>query len=815
MRHKKFAICLTSILSILLYTNAFSGPIQVYTLTTNDISYNADGLITSCSYDFSITNIIIPGVLNKNDTIKGVADGVFGGVFENKGITAIALPSTFKKIGTRAFKNNSLSFISTTGLTSLIYIGENAFAGNNFFNLTLPANTSDNFLGWRNSDGNEYDGGTITSNLSASYKAILAHILTDDEVEVNINGFIESCSYNFSNTDIIIPDTLDNQKVGVIQANIFEEKNITSVLLPNSLRIIGVSAFRGNNISRINLSNLENLTRIHDGAFNNNNIVSVNFANCTNLNYIGSGCFAFNELSTIDLSPCTNLEEIGSFVFSNNSISSFNLPTHSNPYCLGWYNSDSVKYNSGSVVTNLGQKYTAILPYTLTDSDVLVHPGGVIGSCNYDYSNSYILIPDTLDNLRIERIGWHAFYEHNITNIALPRYLRIIDDGAFENCKIKAVDFSQCPNIVSIGNEAFRNNNISDINFNQCSSLETINDYAFIRNSIPSIDLSPCTSLKKIGYCAFYLNQFENFTLPTNSNNNYAGWLEYFGTYYPMGSTVNTNTEYDLVLKHSLDFIIRNETAFVEDAYIRITGGGLVTSQSTNEDGWCGWLTHDNTYTINIYKEGYYDYNSTIILNTDTTIHITIEESPLPPESRTINNRRFNNSDYNCFGATQTIVVADDGESVVFQSGSNTNLIAGQSIRILPGTKISPGAYLHAYITSTGEFCESIAHESIVSNNNEKIKAQQIKPNNRNDNNLSETPSLSVFPNPNNGQFTIVANGFDDNTKFIIYNPMGKTILKDILRKENALDLSSYNKGLYFIKTISNNKVLTQKILIR
>jgi hypothetical protein len=190
----------------------------------------------------------------------------------------------------------------------------------------------------------------------------------------------------------------------------------------------------------------------------------------------------------------------------------------------------------------------------------------------------------------------------------------------------------------------------------------------------------------------------------------------------------------------------------------------------------------------------------------------TDEESSSTPEFESINNTTFVNLQDECFGATVEIIIAEDGNTVEFQSGSNTNLIAGQSIRFLPGTVIEPGAYVHAYITTDNSFCDALP-EAIVAA--PKIEQKSFENDDLIFENEQQQATIKVFPNPNNGQFTIVANAFEENALFIIYNPLGRIIMKDILKKEKVIDFSSYKKGLYIIKTINNNKVLTQKILIR
>ncbi|MGB4204423.1 MAG: hypothetical protein WBJ84_02255, partial [Bacteroidales bacterium] len=53
-----------------------------------------------------------------------------------------------------------------------------------------------------------------------------------------------------------------------------------------------------------------------------------------------------------------------------------------------------------------------------------------------------------------------------------------------------------------------------------------------------------------------------------------------------------------------------------------------------------------------------------------------------------------------CFDATNTLTIAGGGNTFVVQDGGNVNLIAGHNIRMLEGTSVHSGAYLHAYISN-------------------------------------------------------------------------------------------------------------------
>jgi hypothetical protein len=233
----------------------------IYTLTDDDIEVT-DGIIQSCSYDFTFTDIIIPDMLD-GQIITGIKDASYAsqGVFFSKGITSISFPAALKTIGNHSFYNNeliildlsacnelteigyyafynneldSINFSTCTKLTkiderafygneldsidlsdctSLIYIGEYAFYNNpGLSSFTLPTPGYLTFQAWVDDQGVEYAAGVSVSDFSTFYKAIVFYTLTDGDVEVT-DGIIQSCSYDFAITDIIIPEILDGQTI--------------------------------------------------------------------------------------------------------------------------------------------------------------------------------------------------------------------------------------------------------------------------------------------------------------------------------------------------------------------------------------------------------------------------------------------------------------------------------------------------------------------------------------------------------------------------------------------------------------------------
>lgn len=82
---------------------------------------------------------------------------------------------------------------------------------------------------------------------------------------------------------------------------------------------------------------------------------------------------------------------------------------------------------------------------------------------------------------------------------------------------------------------------------------------------------------------------------------------------------------------------------------------------------------------------------------------------------------------------------------------------------------------------------------------------------------LNETKlneALSISPNPATNYLTIEKT-FDEST-LLVYNPLGKEILKQhISAKQNkiTLDVSTWNRGIYFVQIETEGNIITQKII--
>jgi len=569
------------ILLCIIVSAGISLKAQSYVLQDADLTVNADGIITDCSYDFANKDITIPNSVGGID-IKGIADvNVFGSIkiFYAQGITNVNLPSGIKIIGNNAFKGNDITSITLPdGLerigesalsgndfsftevdipNSVTFIGEYAFSMNAVDSITLPQVTVSGFIEWVDDNGAQYAGGTKVEYNGDEYRAKIQYTLKDEDVEVNEDGMITSCGYDFTYSDIIIPEVLDGVTVKGVEdkswTGVFYSKGITSLQLPNTLLHVGNYAFSDNELSDIVIP--------------------------SGVKYIGTKAFSSNNADEVDIP--NSVTYIGQQAFWG--IDSIVLPTPTETGFEYWISSSGDIYSGGIKVKPSYDYFEAKIVYTLTDADVRII-NGFIDSCLYDFSSKYIKIPDSLNNQRItgivkgEELSFFNYY------------------GVFSNKDIKEIQFP--------------------------SFIDSIGDYAFYENSLDSLILLP-NSVKYIGMDAFTLNSsFKGVVLPSPTSGTLIckNWIDNYNNIYEIGDTIKNFYEKSYSAQFTYppgtSIIALSGTLSFEDVEVNsqestvltisnngnspFTVSNIVLPDGYSADWTNGEISADNNQTVNI-----------------------------------------------------------------------------------------------------------------------------------------------------------------------------------------------------------------------
>jgi len=196
-------------------------------------------------------------------------------------------------------------------------------------------------------------------------------------------------------------------------------------------------------------------------------------------------------------------------------------------------------------------------------------------------------------------------------------------------------------------------------------------------------------------------------------------------------------------------------------------------------------------------------------------IILTIDPSSISeiPETLSITNQVFPFNTEKCFGAFDSITVAGVGTTVTFESGSIINLIAGRSIRFLPGFHAREGNTTNARITTSGEFC--FPSGAVIPGVSPEAKSQYSMEGEQAPDYLTSKMQLKIVPNPNNGKFSIKVTGPDPVARIVIYNLSGAIIHQDVVIHEKTIALYHADRGLYLVKAFHDKELMVKKLLIR
>jgi hypothetical protein len=157
-----------------------------------------------------------------------------------------------------------------------------------------------------------------------------------------------------------------------------------------------------------------------------------------------------------------------------------------------------------------------------------------------------------------------------------------------------------------------------------------------------------------------------------------------------------------------------------------------------------------------------------------------------------------------CYDALQIITVAGTGSQFIVSAGSSVELIAGQRINYLPGTRVLSGGYMHGYIAPGGPFCPLAPAKAVTGYENEISS-------------VTEQQFFRIYPNPTTGTFTLEQKGDNDypKVKLEIYDLRGTRVLAAELvgEKKSEFSLSTFPAGLYFVKLLAEDYTETIKLI--
>lgn len=320
-----------------------------------------------------------------------------------------------------------------------------------------------------------------------------------------VDGGVSITKYTGSDTEVVIPSTIDGKDVKTIGQSAFAgSKTLVSVVIPDGVTEIGSYAFSA--CSKLNSVTMpESLAKIGNYAFNE----------CTNLVGIGIpssvttiGYYAFDDCSRLrNVELPSELENLGDYAFHNCNIVGVTIP-------------GTIKTIGSGVFCGCDVLSEAIFSEGLTEI-----PRGIFDSC---WNLEKVTIPSTIKTIGrsafngcfdlktiylpdgLENIGQFAFRAcTSLETIDIPDTVTVIDYGAFSNCisldnvvlpqgltELGTEAFNYCKNLTSI----VIPKNITCIysdTFRGCISLTSVKLYQGVTN-IGGNAFQGCTNLKEI-----------------------------------------------------------------------------------------------------------------------------------------------------------------------------------------------------------------------------------------------------------------------------------------------------------------------------
>jgi hypothetical protein len=444
-----------------------------------------------------------------NTTFNAIDDVLFSGTTLVKYPPAkvnvnglYSIPETTTAIARDSFQD-SISIVTLSLPASLMSIENGAFDGlstslSNLQSVTVQAgNTTFNAI-----DGVLYSGTTLVKY--PTKKAGTTYVVPAPTTEIGHSAF----SYARQLTSVTLPSSLR-----VIGYDGFARTSFTSIVLPSGLTTIGSYAFVENYLTSVTIPS--SVTSIGDGAFADNLITAVNFLGNAPTVSVGNTMFARNSDSLILIENVQGSLCWGE-TFAGIAVKYVSPPRTCSTYDgangvvdCGTYGTFTIADNV--VVSDNGCAGSIAIPEGVSSvgADVLVDnqlltsvtiPSSVTSLGAYSFTGAFSLLSFTVHSSNNDFSSSNGIL-FNKSGTTLVRYPAT-----------KGTTYTIPETVTSIGSYAFHKTQVTNVTLS--SGVTSIGAFAFRSNSLTSVTIP--SSVTSIGAWAFGLNLLTTVTIPSS-----------------------------------------------------------------------------------------------------------------------------------------------------------------------------------------------------------------------------------------------------------------------------------------------------------
>lgn len=444
-----------------------------------------------------LTNVEIPNSITK----------IEWDTFSNNQLTQVEIPNSVTLIGSWAFKNNRLTSVEIPN--SLTEIRDGAFKDNQLTSVVIPNSVKSIGGSAFSNNPNTFYPKPVELRVSTDYPYQTVDAEDRKWVKVSYEFLPEDFTYDggtitgFSatgkekvkvNKDLVIPSkSPGGEKVTLIGKFAFDENQLNSVEIPNTVTIIGPQAFARNQLSQVILPS--SLIEIKQNAFENNKLTSVTIPN--SVTTIDTSAFSHNNLTIVEIP--NSVAKIG--------VAAFQLNPPTNPKKVELHVSYDYPYPTDSDIDRVWVK--ASPEFTLDDFTYdknTVTGFSETGKEKIKINKNLKLPAESPKGRRVVRIGPRAFKGYGIESIDLTgTRIRTFGDECFSNNNISGdliIGSSTLGDHIEIGNRAFMGNNITKLSIKTNSWYQiSLGEMSFYDNNLTELNLD--SEYTEIGTGAF------------------------------------------------------------------------------------------------------------------------------------------------------------------------------------------------------------------------------------------------------------------------------------------------------------------------